>query len=84
MTFSLEEAKQLQKSGRNRTRAGSDTCILSLSGSKRGESRIAKGELGKLRRVYVEYTQGWLSERIELLGATMPDGVRTKRSGKAG
>lgn len=38
MTFSLEEAKQLQKSGRNRTRAGSDTCILSLSGSKRGES----------------------------------------------
>ena len=52
---------------------------------KEAKARIAKGELGKLRRVYVEYTQGWLSERIELLGGNNA-GWRTdpKRSGKAG
>ena len=30
------------------------------------KARIAAGELGKLRRLYVEYPQGWLAERIEL------------------
>ena len=39
MTFSQAGRGQAaaEKVGRNRTRAGSDTCILSLSGSKRGK-----------------------------------------------
>ena len=48
-------------------------------------ARIANGELGKLRRLYVEYTQGWLADRIELQGGNNA-GWRTdpKQSGKAG
>jgi predicted dehydrogenase len=49
------------------------------------KARIAAGELGKLRRIYVEYPQGWLAERIELQGGNNA-GWRTdpKQSGKAG
>jgi predicted dehydrogenase len=32
---------------------------------KEARHRIAAGELGTLRRLYVEYTQGWLSDPIE-------------------
>ena len=52
---------------------------------KEAKARIAKGELGTLRRVYVEYSQGWLSQRIELKGGN--NAVwRTdpKSSGKSG
>src|SRR5690606_9413325 len=47
--------------------------------------RIAAGELGKLRRIYVEYPQGWLAERIEKESGNNA-GWRTdpKLSGKAG
>ena len=38
MTFSLEEAKQLQKKVEETGLVLADTCILGLSGSKRGES----------------------------------------------
>lgn len=52
---------------------------------KEAKNRIAAGELGKLRRIYVEYTQGWLSKRIELDGGNNA-GWRTdpKQTGKAG
>jgi predicted dehydrogenase len=52
---------------------------------KEAKARIRNGELGKLRRLYVEYTQGWLTERIELLGGNNA-GWRTdpKQTGKAG
>lgn len=52
---------------------------------KEAKTRIANGELGKLRKVYVEYTQGWLSQRIELQGGNNA-GWRTNpaTTGKAG
>ena len=69
MTFSLEEAKQLQKKVEETGLVLALTHVYSAYPAvKEAKARIAKGELGKLRRVYVEYTQGWLSERIELLG----------------
>lgn len=86
MTFSLEEAKLLQK------RVEETGLILALTHVYTGypavkdmKARISAGELGKIRRVYVEYCQGWLSERIELQGGNNA-GWRTdpKRSGKAG
>ncbi len=86
MTFSLEEAKQLQQ------KVEETGLILALThvysgypAIKEAKVRIANGELGKLRRIYAEYTQGWLSERIELLGGNNA-GWRCdpKRSGKAG
>ena len=86
MTFSLEEAKQLQKKVEETGLVLALTHVYSAYPAvKEAKARIAKGELGKLRRVYVEYTQGWLSERIELLGGNNA-GWRTdpKRSGKAG
>jgi predicted dehydrogenase len=86
MTFSLEEAKSLQK------KVEETGLVLALThvytgypAVKEAKERVAKGEFGKIRRVYVEYTQGWLSERIELQGGNNA-GWRTdpKRSGKAG
>lgn len=86
MTFSLEEAKLLQ------TKVEETGLILALThvysaypAVKEAKDRIANGELGKIRRVYVEYPQGWLADRIELQGGNNA-GWRTdpKRSGKAG
>ena len=86
MTFSLEEAKLLQQKV---TETG---LLLALTHTytgypavKEAKERIANGELGKLRRLYVEYNQGWLAKRIELEGGNNA-GWRTdpKRSGKAG
>ncbi len=35
--------------------------------------RIAAGELGKIRKIFVEYTQGWLAEAIETGGQKQAD-----------
>jgi len=86
MTHSLKEAKILQQ------KVEETGLILALThvysgypAVKEAKARIAQGELGKLRRVYVEYTQGWLSERIELLeGNNAGWRCDPKRSGKAG
>jgi len=86
MTFSLQEAKILQK------KVEETGLILALThvytgypAVKEMKERIAKGEIGAIRRVFVEYCQGWLSDRIELQGGNNA-GWRTdpKRSGKAG
>ena len=86
MTFSLEEAKKL------RDKVEETNLVLALThvysgypAVKEAKARIRNGELGKLRRLYVEYTQGWLTERIELLGGNNA-GWRTdpKQIGKAG
>jgi predicted dehydrogenase len=86
MTFSLEEAVAL----RDKVRETGLTLALTHTYSgypavKEARERIARGELGKVRRLFVEYSQGWLSERIELAGGNNA-GWRTdpKRSGKAG
>ncbi len=46
---------------------------------------VADGEFGKIRKVYVEYPQGWLSSKVEEQGNVQAS-WRTdpKRSGKAG
>lgn len=86
MAFSLEEAKALREKVRQ------TGLVLALTHTysgypavKEARERIRGGELGKIRRVYVEYSQGWLSERIELEGGNNA-GWRTdpKQSGKAG
>ena len=86
MTFSLEEAKLLQQKVEETGLVLALTHVYSAYPAvKEAKARIANGELGKLRRVYVEYTQGWLSDRIELQSGNNA-GWRTdpKRSGKAG
>ena len=86
ITFSLEEAKLLD------AKVQETRLILALThvysgypAIKEAKARIARGDIGAVRRVYVEYPQGWLSERIELQGGNNA-GWRTdpKRSGKAG
>jgi predicted dehydrogenase len=86
MTFSLEEAKQLQKKVEKTGLVLALTHVYSgYPAVKEAKERIANGELGNLRRIYAEYSQGWLSERLELQGGNNA-GWRTdpKRSGKAG
>lgn len=86
MTLSLEEAKLLYKKVEETGLTLALTHVYSgYPAVKEAKARIAKGELGKIRRVYVEYTQGWLTERIELKGGNNA-GWRTdpKQSGKAG
>ena len=86
MTFSLDEAKLLEKKVKETGLVLALTHVYSgYPAVKEMRARIASGELGKLRRVYVEYPQGWLSDRIELLDDNNA-GWRTdpKLSGKAG
>lgn len=86
MTFSLEEAKLLQKKVEETGLTLALTHVYSgYPAVKEMKTRISNGDIGKLRRVYVEYPQGWLSERIELQSGNNA-GWRTDRaySGKAG
>ncbi|MBN2814232.1 MAG: Gfo/Idh/MocA family oxidoreductase [Bacteroidales bacterium] len=52
---------------------------------KEARERIRRGELGTIRRIYVEYPQGWLSSKVEDEGNVQAQ-WRTdpSRSGKAG
>jgi len=52
---------------------------------KHAKQMIANGELGKIRKVVVEYPQGWLATKVEASGQKQAD-WRTdpKRSGAAG
>ncbi|MDR0507877.1 MAG: Gfo/Idh/MocA family oxidoreductase, partial [Dysgonamonadaceae bacterium] len=86
MTFSLEQAKQLK------IKVEETGLILALTHTYSGypavkdaKARVARGDFGEIRKIYVEYPQGWLSKRIELEGGNNA-GWRTdpNRSGKAG
>jgi predicted dehydrogenase len=86
ITFSLEQAKLLK------AKVEETGLVLALTHTYSGypavkdaKKRIARGDIGAVRKVYVEYPQGWLSTRIELEGGNNA-GWRTdpKRSGKAG
>jgi predicted dehydrogenase len=86
MTFSLQEAIQLKEKVEETGLVLALTHVYSgYPAVKEAKTRIANGELGKLRKVYVEYTQGWLSQRIELQGGNNA-GWRTNpaTTGKAG
>ncbi len=86
ITFTLEEAMQLK--------AKVDETGLSLllchtyTGYpmvKQAKQLVKSGALGKIRKVYVEYPQGWLSTLLEAAGNAQAS-WRTdpKKSGKAG
>jgi predicted dehydrogenase len=86
MTFSLEEAKQLEEKVKTNNRTLALTHgYTGYPAVKEAKARIARGDIGKPRKIYVEYSQGWLSQRIELQGCNNA-GWRTdpKLSGKGG
>jgi predicted dehydrogenase len=69
MTFSLAEAKELEQVVKA---SGKLFCLThTYSGYpmvKEARQFVASGRLGKIRKVYVEYPQGWLSEFTEATG----------------
>ena len=86
MTFSLERAKQLKAKVEETGLVFALTHTYSgYPAVKDAKARLARGDFGQIRKVYVEYPQGWLSKRIELEGGNNA-GWRTdpNRSGKAG
>jgi len=86
ITFTLEEAKLLKA----KIEETGLTLALTHTYSgypavKEARERVRRGDLGKIRKVFVEYPQGWLSAKLEDMGNAQAS-WRTdpKRSGKAG
>jgi predicted dehydrogenase len=86
ITFSLEEAKLLKA----KLEATGLSLLLCHTYNgypmvKQAKRMLQQGVLGKIRKVYVEYPQGWLSTFLEKTGQTQA-AWRTdpKKSGKAG
>ena len=86
ITFTLEEAVQLK------AKVEETGLLLALTHTysgypavKHARKMVADGAFGKIRKVYVEYPQGWLSSKVEDTGNPQAS-WRTdpKRSGKAG
>ena len=86
ITFSLDEALRLKEKiiETGLTLALTHT-YSGYPAVKHARQIISEGELGKIRKVYVEYPQGWLSAKVEDQGNVQAS-WRTdpKRSGKAG
>jgi predicted dehydrogenase len=86
MTFNLAEAKELkdivEKSGKYFCLTHTYTGYPML---KEARQQVLNGKLGKIRKVYVEYPQGWLSTLLESSGNKQAD-WRTDptKSGAAG
>ena len=86
MTFSLSEAQLLK------AKVEETGLILALTHTysgypaiKEARERIRRGDFGKIRKVFVEYPQGWLSSKVEDTGnAQAKWRTDPKRSGKAG
>ncbi|MBM3414858.1 MAG: Gfo/Idh/MocA family oxidoreductase [Bacteroidetes bacterium] len=86
ITFTLEQAKQLKQ----KVEETGLTLLLCHTYTgypmvKQAKQLLKSGTLGKIRKVYVEYPQGWLSTFLEGTGQAQAS-WRTdpKRSGKAG
>jgi hypothetical protein len=85
ITFSLEEAKQLKEKVEE---TGLILCLThTYSGYpmvKQAKAMVADGKLGQIRKVWVEYPQGWLSKLSEREG-NVQAAWRTdpKKSGKS-
>lgn len=86
ITFTLDEALQLQE------KLKETGLLLALTHTysgypavKQARQMVAEGMLGKIRKIYVEYPQGWLASKLEDTGNAQAS-WRTdpKRSGKAG
>jgi len=86
IAFTLDEAKQLKK------KVEETKLILLLTHTyagypmvKQAKAMLKDGALGKIRKVYVEYPQGWLSKMSEREGnAQAAWRTDPKKSGKAG
>jgi predicted dehydrogenase len=87
ITVSLEEAKSLKE------KLDETGLILCLTHTytgfpmvKQAKELIANGALGKIRKVYVDYKQGWLSRLSEREAGNAGAAWRTdpKKSGKSG
>ncbi|MBN2480454.1 MAG: Gfo/Idh/MocA family oxidoreductase [Bacteroidales bacterium] len=86
ITFTLDEA------GRLKAKVQETGLVLALTHTysgypavKEARERIRRGDLGKIRKILVEYPQGWLSEKAEDAGnAQAAWRTDPKRSGKAG
>jgi predicted dehydrogenase len=86
ITFTLDEAKQLKAKVEE---TGLLLCLThTYSGYpmvKQAKAMVADGVLGKIRKVWVEYPQGWLSKLSEREGnAQAAWRTDPKKSGKAG
>jgi predicted dehydrogenase len=86
MTFTLEEAKSLKKTVE---KTGLILCLThTYSGYpmvKQARAMMKEGALGKIRKIYVEYCQGWLSKLSEREGnAQAAWRTDPTKSGKAG
>jgi predicted dehydrogenase len=85
ITFSLEEAKELKALVE---KTGLTLCLThTYSGYplvKQAKAMVAEGKLGKIRKVWVEYPQGWLSKLSEREGnAQAAWRTDPKKSGKS-
>jgi predicted dehydrogenase len=85
ITFSLEEAKELKQV---LDKTGLTLCLThTYSGYplvKQIKAMIKEGQLGKIRKVWVEYPQGWLSKLSEREGnAQAAWRTDPKKSGKS-
>jgi predicted dehydrogenase len=86
ITFNLDEAKQLKKKVEE---TGLTLCLThTYSGYpmvKQAKAMVKAGEFGKIRKVWVEYPQGWLSKLTEREGnAQAAWRTDPKKSGKSG
>ena len=86
IAFTLDEAKQLKKKVED---TGLLLCLThTYSGYpmvKEARQLVKNGALGKIRKVYVEYRQGWLSKLTEREGnAQAAWRTDPKKSGKSG
>ena len=86
ITFTLDEAKMLKA----KIQQTGLTLALTHTYSgypavKEARERVRRGDFGKIRKIFVEYPQGWLSSKLEDTGNAQAS-WRTdpKRSGKAG
>lgn len=85
MTFSLEEAKQLAA----KVKETGKLFLLTHTYTgypmvKEARYRVLNGDLGKVRRIYVEYPQGWLYNDCAATNKQAAWRVDPNRSGKAG
>jgi len=86
ITFTLDEAKQLKKKVEE---TGLVLCLThTYSGYpmvKQARAMVKDGVLGKIRKIWVEYPQGWLSKLSEREGnAQAAWRTDPKKSGKSG
>ena len=85
ITFSMDEAKQLKQ---KLDETGLTLCLThTYSGYpmvKHAKAMVKEGKLGKVRKVWVEYAQGWLSKLSEREGnAQAAWRTDPKKSGKS-